>query len=201
MKSTRLLVFVMAAAVFILGLCQAAYSQNQPVQTWSAKTQATEYRIGAGDVLNISTWKEPELTRPEVLVRIDGRISFPLIGDISAAGMTPAKLTETIQKGLTNYVTAPVVTVTVINPASQRIYVLGEVVRTGEYPLTKELTVLQAFALAGGFTQWAAKDAIILMRKEGGKEKIYRINYKDIVRGKDVENNLALQADDTIVVP
>ncbi len=200
MKSKKILM-ALTFAISIIGFCQVAYSQNQPVQTWSAKSQATEYRIGAGDVLNIATWKEPELTRPEVLVRIDGRISFPLIGDIPAAGMTPAKLTETIQKGLTNYVTAPVVTVTVINPASQRIYVLGEVVRTGEYPLTKELTVLQAFALAGGFTQWAAKDAIILMRKEGGKEKIYRINYKDIVRGKDVENNLTLQADDTIVVP
>jgi polysaccharide export outer membrane protein len=200
MKSKRILMPVIVA-VFILVLCQAAYSQTQPVQTWSAKSQATEYRIGAGDVLNISTWKELELTRPEVLVRIDGRISFPLIGDIQAAGMTPVQLTETIQKGLKDYVANPVVTVTVTNPASQRIYILGEVTNTGEYPLTKELTVLQAFALAGGFTQWASKDAIILMRKEGGKEKIYRINYKDIVRGKDVENNLTLQANDTIVVP
>ena len=200
MKSRKLLM-ALTIAVSILGLCQSAFTQTQPVQTWSAKSQATEYRIGAGDVLNIATWKEPELTRPEVLVRIDGRISFPLIGDIPAAGMTPAQLTENIQKGLTNYVTAPVVTVTVINPASQRIYVLGEVARTGEYPLTKELTVLQAFAVAGGFTQWASKDAIILMRKEGGKEKIYRINYKEIVKGKDIDNNLTLQTNDTIVVP
>ena len=200
MKSRKLLM-ALTISVSILGLCQSAFTQTQPVQTWSAKSQATEYRIGAGDVLNIATWKEPELTRPEVLVRIDGRISFPLIGDIPAAGMTPAQLTETIQKGLTNYVTAPVVTVTVINPASQRIYVLGEVARTGEYSLTKELTVLQAFAVAGGFTQWASKDAIILMRKEGGKEKIYRINYKEIVKGKDIDNNLTLQANDTIVVP
>ncbi len=200
MKSKQLLMPVIVAVV-ILGLCQAVSSQTQPVQTWSAKSQATEYRIGAGDVLNIATWKEPELTRQEVLVRIDGRISFPLVGDFPAAGMTPAQLTETIQKSLANYVTAPVVTVTVINPASQRIYVLGEVARTGEYPLTKELTVLQAFALAGGFTQWASKDAIILMRKEGGKEKIYRINYKEIVKGKDIDNNLTLQTNDTIVVP
>lgn len=200
MKSKRLLVSV-AAALVLLGLCQAASSQTQPVQTWSAKAQAAEYRIGAGDVLEITTWKEPELSRPAVLVRIDGRISFPLLGDIVAAGMTPMQLTETIQKGLASYVTTPVVTVTVVNPASQRIYVLGEVVRTGEYPLTKELTVLQAFSLAGGFTQWAAKDAIILMRKEGGKEKIYRINYKDIVKGKDIDNNLSLQTNDTIVVP
>jgi polysaccharide export outer membrane protein len=102
---------------------------------------------------------------------------------------------------LANYITAPVVTVTVINPGSQKIYILGEVGRTGEYPLVKNLTVLQAFALAGGFTQWAAKDEIILMRKEGVKEKIYKINYKDIVKGRDVENNLTLQANDTIIVP
>jgi len=176
-------------------------AQDKQVQTWSAKSQVSEYRIGAGDVLEISTWKEPELTRREVLVRVDGRMSFPLLGDIPAAGMTPVELTETIQKGLTNYVTAPVVTVTVTNPGSQRVYVLGEVVRTGEYPLQKNLTVLQAFALAGGFTQWASKDEIILLRKDGPKEKIFKINYKDIVKGKDVENNLILQANDTIVVP
>jgi len=132
--------------------------------------------------VEIATWKEPELTRKEVLVRVDGKISFPLLGDVQATGVTPVELTETLQKGLKNYVTAPVVTVTIINPGSQRIYILGEVQKTGEYPLTKSLTVLQAFALAGGFTQWASKDEIILLRKEGNQEKIYKINYKDIVK-------------------
>jgi polysaccharide export outer membrane protein len=193
-----------ALTTMVVLLCIGLFNvsaQDKQVQTWSAKSQVSEYRIGAGDVLEISTWKEPELTRREVLVRVDGRMSFPLLGDIPAAGMTPVELTETIQKGLTNYVTAPVVTVTVTNPGSQRVYVLGEVVRTGEYPLQKNLTVLQAFALAGGFTQWASKDEIILLRKDGPKEKIFKINYKDIVKGKDVENNLILQANDTIVVP
>jgi polysaccharide biosynthesis/export protein len=186
--------------ILLVGLSTVS-AQDKPVQTWSAKSQASEYRIGAGDVLEISTWKELDLSRKEVLVRVDGRISYPLLGDIPAAGMTPVELTETIQKGLANYITAPVVTVTVINPGSQKVYILGEVARTGEYPLTKNLNVLQAFALAGGFTQWASKDEIILMRKEGVKEKIYKINYKDIVKGRDVENNLTLQANDTIVVP
>jgi polysaccharide export outer membrane protein len=190
-----------ATAVLLIIGVSCVFAQDKQTQTWSGKSQVSEYRIGAGDVLEISTWKEPELTRREVLVRVDGRMSFPLLGDIPAAGMTPVELTDTIQKGLTNYVTAPVVTVTVTNPGSQRVYVLGEVLRTGEYPLTKNLTVLQAFALAGGFTQWASKDEIILLRKAGTKEKIYKINYKDIVKGRDVENNLILQADDTIVVP
>ena len=188
------------AVVLIVGL-STVFGQDKAVQTWSAKSQSSDYRIGAGDVIEVSTWKEPDLSRKEVLVRVDGKISFPLIGDIQAAGMTPVELTETIQKGLTNYVTAPVVTVTVTNPGSQKVYVLGEVMKTGEYPLLKSLTVLQAFALAGGFTQWASKDEIILIRKEGPKDRIYKINYKDIVKGRDVENNLALQANDTIVVP
>jgi len=176
-------------------------AQDKAAQTWSAKSQAAEYRIGAGDILEISTWKEVDLSRKDVLVRVDGKLSFPLLGDIPAAGMTPVELTETIQKGLKNYVSNPVVTVTVLNPSSQRIYILGEVLKTGEYPLIKSLTVLQAFALAGGFTQWASKDEIILLRGEAGKEKIYKINYKDIVKGKGSENNLMLQANDTIVVP
>ena len=188
-------------AVILLASLSTASAQDKPVQTWSAKSQSTDYRIGAGDVIEVATWKEPELSRKEVLVRVDGKISFPLIGDIPAAGMTPAELTETIQKGLTNYVTAPVVTVTVTSPGSQKVYVLGEVMKTGEYPILKSLTVLQAFALAGGFTQWASKDEIILIRKDGAKDRIYKINYKDIVKGRDVENNLALQANDTIVVP
>ena len=188
------------AVILFVGLSSAS-AQDKQTQTWSAKSQASEYRVGAGDVLEISTWKEPELTRKDVLVRVDGRISFPLLGDIPAAGMTPSELTETIQKGLKGYVTAPVVTVTVTTPGSQKVYVLGEVVRTGEYPILKSLTVLQAFALAGGFTQWASKDEIILIRKDGPKDRIYKINYKDIVKGRDVENNLPLQANDTIVVP
>jgi polysaccharide export outer membrane protein len=200
MKSKQLVIAAMVS-VFSIGICQSVLTQDKPVPTWSAKSQSTDYRIGAGDVIEVATWKEPELSRKEVLVRVDGKISFPLIGDIQAAGMTPVELTETIQKGLTNYVTAPVVTVTVTNPGSQKVYILGEVLKTGEYPLYKTLTVLQAFALAGGFTQWASKDEIILLRKEGGKEKIYKINYKDIVRGRESENNLALQANDTIVVP
>jgi len=186
---------------FLMVFSGGVSAQDKAAQTWSAKSQAAEYRIGAGDVLEISTWKEPDLSRKDVLVRVDGKLSFPLLGDIPAAGMTPVELTETIQKGLKNYVSNPVVTVTVLNPSSQRIYILGEILKTGEYPLIKSLTVLQAFALAGGFTQWASKDEIILLRGEAGKEKIFKINYKDIVKGKGSENNLMLQANDTIVVP
>jgi polysaccharide export outer membrane protein len=166
-----------------------------------AETMVDSYQIGIGDVLEITTWKEPDFSREAVLVRTDGMISFPLVNDFPAAGLSPMEIKYNLEKALKDYVEHPVVTVHVINPVSQKFYILGEVARTGEYPLVKHLTVLQAFALAGGFTEWASKKEIILLRHEGGKDKIYRINYKDITKGKDFSQNLKLQADDTIIVP
>jgi len=184
---------------FIWVTSQAGAQSQTP--SWSAKESQSEYRIGVGDILEVSTWKEPELSKQNVLVRTDGKISFALLNDLQAAGATPVELKAVIEKGLKAFIANPVVTVTVTTAGSQKFYVLGEVLKTGEYPLSKQLTVLQAFALAGGFTQWAAKDEIILLRVEAGKEKIYKINYKDIVKGRGSENNLMLQANDTIVVP
>jgi polysaccharide export outer membrane protein len=168
---------------------------------WSAKAVVDSYQIGIGDILEITTWKEPDFSRADVLVRTDGKISFPLLTDVQAAGLSPMELKYNIEKALKDYVANPVVTVHIKNPLSQKFYILGEVNGTGEYPLVKHLTVLQAFALAGGFTEWASKKEIILLRNEGGKEKIYRINYKDIAKGKDFSQNLKLRADDTIIVP
>jgi len=178
-------------------------SLSEAADTISQAPSAAEknYTIGPGDTLEIVTWKEPDFTREDVLVRIDGKITFPLLDDLQAAGLTPTQLKETIEKGLTDYVEAPEVTVTVSNPGSQRFYILGEVVRTGEYPLVKNLTVLQAFALAGGFTEWASKKEIILHRVENGQDKTILINYKDIVDDQDFSQNVPIRADDTIIVP
>jgi polysaccharide export outer membrane protein len=165
------------------------------------ETLVDSYQIGIGDILEITTWKEPDFTRANVIVRTDGKISFPLVNDFPAAGLSPMELKYNLEVALKSYVSHPVVTVHVNDPVSQKFYILGEVVRTGEYPLVKHLTVLQAFALAGGFTEWASKKEIILLRHEGGKDKIYRINYKDITSGKDFSQNLKLRTDDTIIVP
>jgi polysaccharide export outer membrane protein len=165
------------------------------------ETLVDSYQIGIGDVLGITTWKEPDFTRENVLVRTDGKISFPLLNDFPAAGLSPMELKYNLEAGLKSFVSNPVVTVHIVNPISQKFYILGEVMRTGEYPLVKHLTVLQAFALAGGFTEWASKKEIILLRHESGKDKIYRINYKDIANGKDFSQNLKLRTDDTIIVP
>jgi len=111
------------------------------------------------------------------------------------------EIRKEIEERLKAYVDNPIVTVTVKSPASQKFYILGEVKKTGEYPLIKGLTVLQAFAIAGGFTDWASKKEIILLRYENGKQKVYNINYKKIVDDKDFSENIAIKTDDTIIVP
>jgi polysaccharide export outer membrane protein len=167
----------------------------------STAQSAGSYRIGSGDVLEIVTWKEPDLSREQIIVRTDGFISFPLLNDVKAAGLTPVELKDIIEKGLAEFVTAPVVTVTVRDSGSKKFYILGEIARTGENTIYKNLTVLQAFALAGGFTEWASKKEILLIRREGGKDQIYRVNYKAIVKGDDLSQNIMVKADDTIIVP
>ena len=192
----------LTAMILNIGQLTAADTKtSQATQIWSAKESQNDYRISAGDILEITTWKEPDLSRPQVRVRTDGKISFPLLNDVQAAGLTPLELKSNMEAGLKKFVSSPFVTVTISSPDSQRFYILGEVLRTGEYPLTKNLTVLQAFAIAGGFTEWASKKEIILLRNENGQEKTYRINYKEIAQGKDLDQNVRLKADDTIIVP
>jgi len=203
MKKTLILITCMSIAL-TLGAGQSPAADKKtsdPKKIWSAKASQKDYQIGAGDILEITTWKEPDLTREEVLVRTDGKVSFPLLNDVQAAGLTPLEMKRNMEAGLKEFVDGPFVTVTVRAAGSQKFYILGEVANTGEYPITKSLTVLQAFALAGGFTEWASKKEIVLLRNEGGKEKIYRVNYKEIAKGKDLRQNIPIKADDTIIVP
>lgn len=179
----------------------AVLSGSAPLLVENAAASGPEYKIGVGDVLEIVTWKEPDFSRTQILVRLDGNISFPLLDDVRAVGLTPTQLKKNIEARLKEFVSSPSVTVTVSNAASQKFYILGEVANTGEYPLVKDLTVLQAFALAGGFTQWASKKEIILFRRENGKEKVIKINYRDILKNNNFKQNVLIKADDTIIVP
>ncbi len=165
-----------------------------------AQENTEDYRIGVGDILRINTWEEPNLSLEAAMVRSDGKITFPLLDDIQAQGSTTMELKAKIEKKLAEYVEAPNVTITLANPVSQRFYILGEVMRTGEYPITKKLTVMQAFALAGGFTEWASKNRILLIRISDGQKTTITIKYKDILKG-DFSKDIALMADDTIIVP
>ena len=178
-----------------------AEEKIEQVKAVAAEQSQKDYIIASGDVLEITTWKEPDLSRDEIIVRTDGKITFPLLNDVQAAGLPALELKKVFENELKDYVDNPVVTVVVRRAESQKFYVLGEVNNTGEFPLTKNLTVLQAVAMAGGFTEWASTKNIILMRKEDGKEKNYRINYNDIIKAKDLSQNLELKADDTIIVP
>lgn len=160
------------------------------------------YCIGIGDILDIIAWKEPDFSRENIVVRLDGKITFPLLDDIVASGLTPLQLKQQISTLLKKFIDSPNVTVVVRVTSSQRFYVLGEVARTGEYAIQKELTIIQAFAMAGGFTEWATKKEIILIRKkpDGGNDVI-KVDYKKLAQGKGLENNIILKADDTIIVP
>ncbi len=182
--------------VFCLWLpCIGSAENKGPV-----KKPLKYYKIGVGDILKISTWKEEDLTVASAMVRRDGVITFPLLDDIQAENLTTVELKKIIEEKLSEFVESPNVTVTLLNPTSQKFYILGEIKKTGEYPLIKKLTAMQAFALAGGFTEWASKNKIILYRRVGGNEKTIIINYKDILNG-DFSKDILLQADDTIIVP
>jgi len=175
----------------------ATASQNAAPK---AATQDPNYVIGAQDVLDISVWKEAELTR-SVPVRPDGKISLPLLNDVQAAGLTPTQLAGQITTSLKKFVTDPQVTVIVSQINSQRVYILGEVSRAGAYPLLPDMTILQALASAGGFTQFANLKKIYMFRTENGKQVRYPFNYKEVITGKNVEQNVVLKAGDTIMVP
>lgn len=167
------------------------------------KTGATtdpNYVIGPQDVLDISVWKEPEVSRI-VPVRPDGKVSLPLLNDVQASGLTPAALAGQITESLKKYVTNPQVTVIVATINSQRVYLLGEVNRAGAFPLIPGMTVLQAISSGGGFTQYAKTKAIYVLRNENGKPVKYPFNYKEVISGRKPEQDISLKAGDTVVVP
>jgi polysaccharide biosynthesis/export protein len=173
---------------------QVADQSQKPV------AQDPNYIIGPQDVLDISVWKENELTRT-VPVRPDGKISMPLLNDVRAAGLTPNQLAAQITTSLKKFVTDPQVTVIVTQINSQRVYILGEVLRTGAYPLLPDMTILQALSSAGGFTQFANRKKIYMFRIESGKQVRFPFDYKAVIDGKQTNENVALRAGDTIVVP
>jgi polysaccharide export outer membrane protein len=158
------------------------------------------YEIGPQDVLRIDVWKEPEISRT-VPVRPDGKISLPLLNDVQAAGMTAMQLATVIGDGLKKYINSPQVTVGVSEINSRRVYVSGEVTRSGAYPLLPNMTVLQALSSCGGFTQFAKLKSIYVLRIEDGKQVKHPFSYKDVVNGKKPEEDILLQPGDVIVVP
>lgn len=165
-----------------------------------AANEDPRYIIGAEDVLNINVWKETEVSRT-VPVRPDGKISLPLLNDVQAAGLTPQQLAASIRDGLKKFMSDPEVTVIVAAVNSRRVYIVGEVSKPGAIPLLSGMTVLQALASAGSFTQFANIKGIYVLRTENGKQVKHPFNYKAVVKGQNAEQNLELKPGDTIVVP
>ena len=156
-----------------------------------------EYTVGRGDVLQILVRNEAEMSR-EVLVRLDGRITVPLLGDLQAEGRTPRQIAQDVTAGLGKFINAPLVTVGVGQAPSSRAYVIGQVVRSGEIPLTVPLTVVQALALSGGFKEFANKGSILIV---GRDRQVAPFDYRKFESGKDLEQNVLLKPGDVIVVP
>src|SRR5438105_7951746 len=174
---------------------------RESAQTLEAKNQASDYIIGSEDVLAVNVWKEPEISKV-LPVRPDGKISLPLIGDTAASGLTPKQLQDNIEKNLEAYMSHPEVTVIVQEAKSQRFNIVGEVQRPGSYNLGTPMTVLDAIAVAGGFKDFAKTSKVYVLRssRDGTQERL-PFNYKKVIRGRHSEQNVALQAHDTIVVP
>jgi len=159
-----------------------------------------EYRIGPEDVLHISVWKEKDLDR-KVLVRPDGGISFPLVGDIQVSGRTPLEVQDEIRSRLQRYVPDAEVTVSVDKISGYTVFVLGEVNNPGQFTLGRYVDVVQALTLAGGTTPYASERNMQILRRQDGREVTYRFDFRDIKRGRQLEQNIILQSGDVVVVP
>lgn len=199
-----------AAVAALLSISSLAWAQDAPPAASSPTPEATtsapsvnptgsEYVIGPDDVLHIAVWKENDLTAT-LPVRPDGKISLPLLNDVPAAGLTPMQLASSLTEKLKKYLADPRVTVVVTQINSKRIYMVGEVAKTGPMPMMPNMTVLQALSTAG-LTQFARTKKIYVMRNENGKEVKMPVNYDKLVKGKDMDRNYALRPGDTIVVP
>ena len=162
-------------------------------------TDRDHYVIGPEDVLSIHVWKEDALSRT-VSVRIDGNISLPLIHEIKAAGLTPLQLEAAITETLKGFYENPNVSVTVTEANSFKVYISGQVMNPGVYKLGEEATILQIIPMAGGFTERAKQNKILIIRRENGKEKRFTVSYKKAVKGDDPSSNVVLKPGDTIIV-
>jgi polysaccharide biosynthesis/export protein len=173
---------------------------TQPKAVVPATTDPS-YVIGPEDVLLVSVWKEPDMTLT-VPVRPDGKISFPLLNDVQAAGLTPMQMTEDLTTRLKKYLENPQVTVIVTATNSRRVFIVGQVGHAGAIPLLPEMTVLQALSSAGGVSQYGNEKGIYVLRHEpSGEVKKIAFNYKEVIKGVKSEQNIVLKPGDTIVVP
>jgi len=162
----------------------------------AAPVNSTSFKVGPADVLNIRVWHEQEFSGP-VSVHPDGKITLPLVGDLEVGGMAPAQIEQVIAQALTKYVVKPLVTVTVQEVLSKKYYLDGEAARAGEYPLVAPTTILEAISKAGGLRDFANEKKIYILR---GDKRI-PFNYRDVIHGKHMDQNIQLEPGDHVIVP
>ena len=187
-----LCIFLMFFTSFTIAETESNVNNNE--------SKTTSYKIGPGDRLSISVWKE-EGMELEVLVRPDGEITFPLVGEIKAGGLTTKALSDELVKKLKRYIPHPNVTVSVLQSISNKIYVLGKVNRPGEFIATGYMDVLQALTMAGGLTPYADSDEIKIIRRTKTGTKMKLFDYDEVISGERLDMNIILKAGDTVVVP
>lgn len=185
--------------LLLTGLCLAVFANGFCVAAEPAGAEPS-YLLGPEDVLKVAVWKDEQLTQ-EMIVRPDGMITFPLIGEIAAAGRTAEDVRSEIAKRLTKYLPSPNVTVTVLKVLSYRIYVLGRVNKPGEYQAGHHTDVLQALSMAGGLTPYAAENDIKIIRRNGVDEQVFPFRYADAQKGKELRQNILLHRGDVVMVP
>ena len=190
---------VLFALLFAV-LVNTSQAEEHKVGATPAGQNLPSYRLQPGDVITVSVWKETEL-QSEVLVRPDGGFSFALAGDVDAVGKTVEEIRAILVERLKRYIPNPVVTVAVKLIGGNRIYVVGRVNHAGDFPLSSPLDVMQAIALAGGTTPFAAINDIVILRRHNGEQQALHFHYSDVARGRELAQNVLLQGGDTVVVP
>jgi polysaccharide export outer membrane protein len=181
-----------------------AFAQPAQVSAQQAQEDAQDgdrvYTVQPGDMLEISVWNEPELQK-EVLVAPDGGISFPLAGEMTAVGRSVIELRQEVTERLSRYIAEPIVTVTVSQILGNKIYVLGQVVRAGEFVVNPRVDVMQALSMAGGTTAFAALNDIVILRRQGDRQIAIPFRYGEVSTGRNLQQNIVLQSGDVVVVP
>jgi polysaccharide biosynthesis/export protein len=196
-----------ATAVLLGVLVAQVLAQSPPRQPLAPAADEKQgvplppgYVIGVDDALSVRFWKDMELSG-DVVVRPDGKISLSLLNDVQAAGYTPQELASVLEKAATKFVADPTATVIVKEIRSRKVYVIGTgISKSGTVPLNADLNVLQVLAMSGGLLEYADKSNIVIIRNENGRERRFKFNYNEVVKGKNIKQNIVLQPNDTIVV-
>jgi polysaccharide export outer membrane protein len=179
---------------------QAAAAAHPPVASAAAPSVPADYVIGADDALSIVFWRDKDMSA-DVTVRPDGKISLPLLNEVQASGYTPEQLRAKVVEAASKYVEEPNATVVVREIRSRKVFITGNVAKPAAYPLVGEMNILQLIAQAGGLQEYADSKNIVVIRNEDGEQHYFKVNYNDVVKGKNVAQNIVLKPGDTVVVP